>query len=699
MNIEAKVILACAAAIVMLPAEERTDVQRAVDEFKQQTANLGLRADSATPAKTKSPLLDWHGRLYENFRNDLLDAVPHEIVQNGGDKALLRRNQYGFNVAGPFFIPKLNHGKSNTYVSLSFEGVHERIDRSHLTTIPTTPQRQGNYSNVLDPAGNVLPVYDIGTTRPNPAYNLSQPVSLTNLQYLRDPFPGNVIPTNRLNPVAVKALTLYPQPNTDIGPFFQNDYFVSSPETNSANGMIGKVDHSIGDRQKVNAELAFSDGLFEPAQWFPTVANPGSSNQQFSSRRGSIQHIFTASAQTVNTAQFDASTTQSRSGQNQEPFPVYQFSAYLGMGRAYPTSKNADNAFVWSDGLSTLWRRHSVRVSARYAIYEVNTFWPQYPDGMFQFDSGLTSLPGIIDTGDGLASFLLGDPSFAEQTTVTSPSYFHRTSASLSLTDHYELRKGLAIDMGVSLVRYTPRVEKYDRQSTIDLTNINPANGLPGALAAAGLNGESRGFRPTLVRPQPSLGIAWNITRDSKTVLRASFSRGYSPVPIYEGQFGTQGFNSYQTFLSTDTQLQPAIPLTTSLPGPPYPLPDLRPDAANNTIADLIDCSTRLPTNQYASLVIERELPESIVLSTGWSYSGGRNQLVGDSAANPNAIPLTDLVFGNQLYNLDFNRSLRPYPQYQGFELNGLYPLGRYQREAGFLRVEKRASAGLTVSA
>ncbi len=680
--------------------QQPSEIDRAIDEFKVQTANLGLRADSpAKSVKAQSSFREWHGRLYENFRNDILDAVPHEITQNGGDKGLLRRNQYGFNIAGPLVVPKLTHGKSNTYLSLSFEGVRERISRTHLTTIPTMAQRTGDYSDVVDSAGNVLPIYDVTTTRPNPGYAPSQPVSVTNLQYLRDPFPGNIIPQSLLNPVALDALKLYPQPNTNIGPFFQNNYFIDSPETNTANGMIGKVDHSIGERQKVNAELAFSNGLFDPSKWFPSIANPGASNQQFSTRRGSIQHIFTASAQTVNTAAFEASSTTSHSGQDQASFPIYEFSPYLSMGRSYPMSSNADNSFVFTDGLSSRWRQHSLRVSARYALYQVNSLWPQYPDGMYEFDAGLTSLPGIIDTGDGLASFLLGQPAFAEQTFVTSPSYFRRTSESLSLNDHYEPRQGFAIDLSATLVRYTPRVEKYNRQSTIDLRRVNPADGLPGALVAANQDGESRGFRPALVRLQPSAGIAWNITKDSKTVLRAGYSRSYSGIPIYEGQFGTQGFNSYQTFLSPDTQLQPAVALNSSLPPLAYALPDLRPDAANNTVADLMDSSHRLPTYQSASVTVERELPGSMVVSVGASYAGGRNLLVGDSAANPDALSPSALMYGDQLNNLDFNRSLRPYPQYQGFELYGLYPLGRYQRDAGFVRVEKRASMGLALSA
>ena len=681
-------------------AQPPSEIQRAIEVFQQQTADLGLRADSPVRrVAAQSPLHEWHGRLYENFRNDFMDAIPHEIRQNGDEKGLLRRNQYGFNVSGPFFIPRITHGKSSTYLSVSYEGVRERISRTRLTTIPNAAQRTGDYSQVVDQAGNVLPVYDPNTTRPNPAYDATQPVSLTNLQYLRDPFPGNIIPANRLNPVAVNALKLYPEPNTDIGPFFQNNYFIYSPEINSANGMIGKVDQAIRERQHVYLEAAFSNGSLDAAAWFPTAANPGPANRLFTTRRASLQHVFTASAQTVNTASFEAGSTTSNSGRNQPAFPVYQFDPYVSMGRSYPTSSNANNSFAWTDGLSTRWRQHSLRASARYAIYQVNTYWPAYPEGWFQFSSGLTSLPGIIDTGDALASFLLGLPQFAEQSYVSAPSYFRRSSASVSFGDHYEPHKGVAIDVGVNIARYTPRVEKYDRQSTIDLARINPADDLPGALVAAGSPGESRGFRPTLIRAEPSVGIAWNLTRDSKTVLRANYSRGYSPIPIYQGQFGTQGFNGYQTFLSPNPQLQPAVPLTAQLPPPAEPLPDLRPDAANNTIADLIDATRRIPTYQSSSVSIERELPGSMILSAGAFYSGGHNLLVGDSAANPNAIPPADLVYGDQLYNLAFNQSLRPYPQYQGFELYDLYPLGRYQRDAGWVRLEKRASMGLAVSA
>jgi hypothetical protein len=686
----------------------------AVEEFKIQTRNLGLRPDS--PARRRrNPVQDWHGRLFENFRNDALDAVPHEIRQNGGDKGLLRRNQFGFNVAGPLVVPRVLEGQSNTYFSLSYEGVREKIARTYLETIPTMAQRTGDYSDVVDYAGNILPIYDPQSTTPNPAYDPTQPVSTSNLQYLRNPFPGNRIPASQLDPVAVKALEYYPAPNADIGPFFRNNYFIDSPETNTANGMIAKLDQSVRDRHRVMVELSFSNGTLGAAQWFPSAANPGPSNRNFQSRHGSLEHIFTASSRTVNTFTFQASSNVSSTGGAQDKinyaetlglsgisgggFPVMQLGQYLGMGQSYPFSRNARNVYTWTDGISTKRGEHTFRLVGQYQLQQVNTFWPQYPAGLFSFSAGLSGLPGIVDTGDPLASLLLGTPYFAQETLDSEPSYFRHTQGSLAFHDRWEARKGLTINLGLNLEYFTPRVEKYNRQSTIDLNAINPANGLPGALVAAGQNGIGRAFQPALARLAPSISFAWNPLNDTKTVVHASFARSYSGIPIYSGQFGTQGFNLYPTFLSSNSFLQPALTMRNGVPLPTTPLPDLRPDAANNTIADLIDMTDRLPTYQSASLSVQRELPASVVVTIGASYSGGKNLLVGNSAANPNAIPLDNLRYGVQLDDLTFNQSLRPYPQYQGFNVYGEYPGGRYQRDAGYLRVEKRSSMGLSLSA
>jgi hypothetical protein len=233
----------------------------------------------------------------------------------------------------------------------------------------------------------------------------------------------------------------------------------------------------------------------------------------------------------------------------------------------------------------------------------------------------------------------------------------------------------------------------------VDLSAINPANGLPGALVVAGQDGAPRAFQPIHWDLNPSASIAWNPGGDANTVVRLGYSRAHTQTPIYFAQWGTQAFNANPTFISSNPQLEPALILSQGIPPRATPLPDSRPDAANNTVADLIDMSKNEQLTQAASLSVERELPGSMVVSAGASYSGGRNLLVSDFSANPNAISPDALQYRDQLNDEAFNQSQRPYPQYKGFALYSSYPGGRYFRDAGFVRLEKRASKGLSLSA
>lgn len=696
------------------PAPPATEMEKAVEEFKVQTRTLGLRPDSPPKARKSGTKPAWHGRIYENFRNDILDAVPHEITQSGGTKALLRRNQFGFNVSGPVIVPRIYDGGRSTFFSLSYEGVRERISRTYLRTIPIVPERTGDFSRTVDQSGAQLPIYDPASTRENPDYNPSLPIDMGNLQYIRDPFPENRIPQIRLDPTAQKALEYYPTPNANIGPFDRNNYFINAPETNIANGMIAKVDHSLSERHRLTSEIAFSNGFLGSAQWFPNAANPGPNDRDFASKRGSLEHTFTASSQVVNTLGFSASTDSSRTGTGTETdyatelgiqgasgagFPMLSMQPYLSMGRSNPFWKYAGASYVWWDGISIRHGKHSLRFVGEHILYHVNSYYPMYPSMFARFSAGLTSVPGIVETGHAFASFLLGQAEYAERSLVTSPSYFRRHYSLLVVRDQYEIRPGLSVTISTTVTRRTPRVEKYDRQSNVDLTAINPANGRPGALVFANRDGRGRAFQNTLYNADWSGSVAWNPFGGTRTVVRAAYSRSYGMVPVYSGQWGTQGFNAYPTYISPNVQLQPAIRLSDGLPSFPYTLPDYRPEAANDTNADLFDVSGNVPTYHSASLSAERELSGSMVVTLGFSYSGGKNLFLGSSGVSPNAVPLDALRYRDQLNNEQFNRSLRPYPQYKNFDVNSAWAAGRYQRTETWVRVEKRISYGLSFNA
>ncbi len=684
------------------PVQSQDPLTRAAAEFKTLTRDLGMRPESPPGAQEKrGPRMQWHGRVFENFRNDALDAIPHEVRQNGESKSPLRRNQFGFNVSGPLLIPKLITNPKNTFFMVSYEAVRERISRASLHTIPTADQRNGDFSQTVDQAGNLLPIYDPATTSPNPAYNPSLPVSTSNLQYLRSLFPGNRIPADRLTPAVLQALSFYPEPNTDIGPFFQNNYFVNAPEIDTADGVTGKLERQFGERHRITSNSTISRGFLSAAKFFPTIASPTDPDQHFSTKRTELIYVFTANSRTVNSASFTVGSEVTDTGNvSESSFPIYElFGNYLSMGVGFPHSRNARNSFEFQDSITTGKDKHSFTLIARANHYQVNSFDPVVPSGYFEFSTGLTGLPGITNTGDPFASFLLGLPQYGERTITTAPSYFRDSYQAVSLTDKYNTSKDFTLSATLNLSRRTPRTEKYDRQSTVDPAVINPSNGLPGALVFAGRDGIPRGLRPGSIDLDPTLSIAWNPFHDSKTVVRASYSRLHKPIPIYNGQWATQGFNARQTLLSTNTQLSPAFDFAAGIPPFTTPLPDISPAAADNTWADFVDMSRREPVIQSASVSVEREVPFSMVISVGTNHSDGHDMLVGDGNANPNAVDPRFLNYGNALYNEAFRDSLAPFPQYKGFTLYSVYPAGRYQRDAGFVRVEKHASFGLTFTA
>jgi hypothetical protein len=683
-------------------APKQTELERAAEQFKIESGAMGLRpGDSPADVKQSQSIHPvWHGRLFENFRNDLIDATPHEIRQRGGSHSLLQRNQFGFNVSGPLIVPHLLSQRRSTFFSLSYEGVREHISRTLLTTVPTDAQRLGDFSQVVDPSGNPLPMFDPNSTQANPAYDPAQTVSTSNLQYLRQQFADNRIPVSRLDPQAVASLALYPEPNTNAGPYFQNNYFVSSPATNTADGFLGKVDQQIDPRNRITFDFNLSTGALGSPQWFPTAANPGSPNQTFHNRHLALPYVFTLSPSTVNTATLTIDRreylTQTAMG---SPFPVYRLDSYIGFGTSSPYGHTARTVYTLDDAASTHRGSHYLSAVAEYQARQVNTFAPEFPDSYYHFSSGITSLPGIINTGDAFASFLLGSPDLAERTYTPQPSYFRNSAAYLSVQDRYELGKAFTITLAARLNRRTPRVEKYNRQSTVNPHVLNPADELPGALSFAGIDGIPAGLRPTSYSLDPSVSFAWSPGANMRTAIRGSFARTHVAVPLYSSQWSTQGFTALQSIVSPNSQLSPAVDLTLGIPPLPFSLPNKQPAAANGGVADWLDLTSREPVYQSASLTVERQLPFSLIVSAGAYYNGGHDLLVGDSSANPNAINPNALVYGNALYTESFAATLRPFPNYTTFALSGLYPIGRYQRDAGFLRAEKRASNGLSVSA
>jgi hypothetical protein len=468
-------------------------------------------------------------------------------------------------------------------------------------------------------------------------------------------------------------------------------------QINTANGFIMSVDHSFLQKHRVTVRLNKSDGLNGNAANFPTLANSNNPNVNSPSRGIRVEHVFTASPTNVNTFRINVDTTQSKNVTQLDargrPFPRYQFGGvYQDLGQNNPVSRDARNGLNLTNIFATRWKSHRVAVEGFYNYVQVNTFRPQSPEGRFDFTAGYTSLPGIINTGHPFASFLLGAASQAAQNIVISPNYYRWRTVNLHVSDTWQLTKSLTLNYGFWLSRYGQRTEKYDRQSNISFADINPENGRPGALVAANTNGYGRSFPPVFVNVEPNIGIAWSVLGDNNTVLRVNFNRYYNGVNQNNGHFGTQAFNGTQTYLSPNAQLTPALLLADGLH--PSRFPDLRLEAANGTRAQLWDVSGAQPSANSYNINLQRQVAKNLIVSGYYNWQYGKNQYTGTNLANPNAIPLENLKYRDQLNTLSFANSLRPYPQYQDFDV-GNFALAHYRNRSMGFTLEKRTSGGL----
>ena len=556
-------------------------------------------------------------------------------------------------------------------------------------------------------------MYDPAGTRRNPAYDPARNVTRGNLEYERDPFPNNQVPLSRIDPVARAILPHYPQPNTDVGPFLRNNYWTNPSERNTPDGFVSRLDHSFLSRHKLTADLAYSGSFRGNPRLFDTIGNPGLPDRDFSNRRAAITETFIISPNSIYEASFSASsqTTETAGlrgeggipaelgleGVSGSVFPAIRFRTFFGLGASAGSYfRNAWNTYRTSHSLSLRRGRQSWSIVSSARFYQLNTLELDVPSGEFRFNDELTGLPGVTGTGSSFASFLVGQAYQAEATDQPQPSYLRRTSWQNTITDEIEISGNLTATLSVNIDATTPRVEKYDRQSTLDPDAVNPANGRPGALIFAARDGNGRAFQPLRVRFEPHVGLAWSPTASRNTVLRGSLRHMYGTAGLRSGAFATQGFSARRFPVSPNRQLTPAVVLADGFPALAHELPYLEGDAANNSDVDFIPQTSLQPQYRFFSLEFEQKLFWGLSVQFIGRQYRGRDLLVSASSVGLNRVPVSALAYRDQLNNEDFRSSLRPFPQFQRIRANNQLPAGRYLYSLGDLSIRKRTSNGLS---
>jgi hypothetical protein len=193
----------------------------ALQEFKVQTgiysAEFG-RESTQINVSTVSGTNQYHGALFEFLRNNYLDARPFGFTSKVPVSSPFKWNQYGFTLGGPVQIPKLFNGKDKLFFMTNYEGFKLRQQAQTVYTTAPQAMRDGNFSQILP-----------GVVITDPKNN-------------NTPFPGNIIPPQRLDPVAVAMLSFYPLPNI-AGAGLANNYLALQNKQTNKDQFLTRADY------------------------------------------------------------------------------------------------------------------------------------------------------------------------------------------------------------------------------------------------------------------------------------------------------------------------------------------------------------------------------------------------------------------------------------------------------------------------
>jgi hypothetical protein len=209
----------------------------AVEEFKVEvntlSAEYGRFSGGVINMITKSGTNQIHGSGYWFRRDDALDANNFFANRAGIEKGDFSRSQYGGTIGGPLV-------RDRTFGFVSLEATNTNAQEVFTGTVPPDAWRRGDFSDLRDATGNPIVIYDPLTVREDP----NNPG-----QFIRDPFSGNVIPQERINPVAREVMSFYPAANaTPTNPnTFANNFVSSGSSPTDSYRLDSRIDHNFSD--------------------------------------------------------------------------------------------------------------------------------------------------------------------------------------------------------------------------------------------------------------------------------------------------------------------------------------------------------------------------------------------------------------------------------------------------------------------
>ena len=527
----------------------------AVAEFKVVTNNMsaeyGYRMGAKVIVSTKSGTNAFHGTAFEFLRNDKLDGTNFFANRAGAKKPMLRRNQFGATLGGPFLKNKL-------FGFFSWQSTLERAGRSYTSSVPSLAARNGDFSN-----------------QPDPDHEIYDPLTLTD--GVRLPFPGFVIPASRFDPVAKRIVDLYPEANIAGREDLKNNFFFSPAKKTDSHQYDIRVDWNVSDTTRAFGRYSIRDEFVDDPCPLPlpacggrgqTIDLPGQNwagglttsfgPTMFNEARFGYTHFPTKFDIPFKEPLNEKFGIKGAPGDSLNDGLNHGFALFIPSGFAqvgprgfWPNINHLDNLQL-ADSFSIIKNRHTIKFGAEFRRTDIPRSPSRHRRGRFNF-SGVYTAQKPFDaksrgsTGAGLADMLLGWANNGiwgwpngEEIIVHYWGFF--------VQDDWKITPNLTLNLGVRYelfgVPTFPDPDTHPLNSTVGrfLTEVNgrPFGDGEGIPPNQGGWGEAE-FLPYFVRPKdssdcggckldktnfaPRVGIAYRM--NDKTVIRSGFGIFY----------------------------------------------------------------------------------------------------------------------------------------------------------------------------
>jgi hypothetical protein len=708
-----------------------------VQEFRIQTSNFSAEyansGGGVINVVSKSGTNELHGSLFEYFRNDVLAANDFFSNRSGKPRPMLRYNQFGGTVGGPIV-------KNKTFFFFAYEGLREEVPTVVTTSVPTTLQRSGDFSQTFASNGQLINIFDPTTTGPDPAHPG---------QYMRTAFVGNKIPQSRLDPVALKIESYYPQPTSVGDPFTSlNNFFFSGPSQRITDDFSGRVDHQFNANTFVMARFSRADltNWTNPATFGQSnIASPGyvTKPQHHPFALGKVTRTFSPTMFGEFVFSWARWFYQSYGLSNgfdptQLGFPSYLASHSLTLGfpsispgemsgvGTYYNEYDVSDRYEGKANLTKLAGKHTLKFGGMYGtgVYTTRVF--DNSTGSYassaSFTQGPNPLVSSTTSGFGFASFLLGTMSSGTHNVTDINGHYTAPYYGVYFQDDYKITPHLTLNLGLRWEYEAPRVEANNQVANFNFTGkATLPNGTPvaGGLAFPGVGGLPDGnWNANKKNFAPRIGFAYNL-KDS-TVIRGGYGIFYSNSwgnGRNNSAMPQTGFVCSTPVATTqDNGLTPYAVLSNPFPTGFCTATGSSAGLLTNLgqTLNFLDRNAKQPYVQTWNFGIQRILPGNNVAEIAYSGSRGVHLMgiqewdqlapqymslgaqLNSSVPNPYYGIITQGSLSTPTITL--GQILRPYPQFLGVSArNANY--GESSYHAMLLRVEHRMSNGFTVLA